>query len=169
MPLRVGLMRNFRPYCELVNFRERLVPNIASVLKEEISRVARKELKSQLDPLRKAVSAQRRDIAALKREREALQRELRALKKRLGTDRAPVAADKQEGSARQIRFSPVWLRKHREKLGLSQQQYGALVGVTGNTIWNWETGNATPRAAQRERLSAVRGIGKRAAQEALEQ
>jgi DNA-binding transcriptional regulator YiaG len=144
------------------------VPNIASVLKEEISRIARKEMRGQLEPLRKAVAQQRRDIAALKREREALQREVRALKKRANAERKPAAAT-DDGSARQIRFSPVWLRNHREKLGLSQQQYGALVGVSGNTIWNWETGNALPRAAQRERLAAVRGIGKRAALEALEE
>ncbi|HRQ64257.1 MAG TPA: helix-turn-helix transcriptional regulator [Xanthomonadaceae bacterium] len=144
------------------------MPNIATVLKEEIGRIARKELRGHIEPLRKAVSQHRRDIASLKREREALQRELRALKKRAGAERAPAAVP-DDGSARQIRFSPVWLRKHREKLGLSQQQYGTLVGVSGNTIWNWETGNAAPRAAQRERLAAVRGIGKRAALEALEE
>ena len=43
------------------------MPNIAAVLKEEITRLARKEAKSQVAPLKMANAQYRRDIAALKR------------------------------------------------------------------------------------------------------
>ena len=44
------------------------MPNIAALLKSEITRVARKEIRAEIESLRKAVSAQRLAIAALKRE-----------------------------------------------------------------------------------------------------
>ena len=44
------------------------MPNIAALLKSEITRVARKEIRAEIESLRKAVSAQRSAIAALKRE-----------------------------------------------------------------------------------------------------
>jgi len=43
------------------------MPNIATLLKTEISRVARKELRGESQALKKAVSAHRSEIAALKR------------------------------------------------------------------------------------------------------
>ena len=55
--------------------------NLASVLKAEIARLARKETKAQLDPLRKANAGYRRDIAALKREVADLSRRLKATSK----------------------------------------------------------------------------------------
>jgi hypothetical protein len=43
------------------------MPNVASVLKEEISRVARIVLRSEIDLLRKSVASPRSQIADLKR------------------------------------------------------------------------------------------------------
>ena len=55
------------------------MPNIASILRDEISRVARKEVRSETAGLKKAVSAYRAEIAALKRRAQALEQELRFL------------------------------------------------------------------------------------------
>ncbi len=48
---------------------------LGSVLKNEITRLARKELRTQIDPLKKASSAQRREIVELKRQIAALARQ----------------------------------------------------------------------------------------------
>ena len=40
------------------------MPNVASVLKEEIRRLARKEAKLQVTPLKKALAAERKTVAA---------------------------------------------------------------------------------------------------------
>ena len=53
--------------------------NIASLLKSEISRVARKEVRGEIAGLKKAVSSYRSEIAALKRRTLALEAELRRL------------------------------------------------------------------------------------------
>ncbi|MDO8755990.1 MAG: hypothetical protein Q7J71_01020, partial [Polaromonas sp.] len=52
------------------------VPNIATVLKAEISRVARKDARAETQPLKKASSQYRSDIAALKRRVLALEKQL---------------------------------------------------------------------------------------------
>jgi DNA-binding transcriptional regulator YiaG len=131
--------------------------NIASVLKSEISRLARREIRSELASLRKASSQHRSTIAALRREVEQLRKQLRTV----GNASKAKTPSADEGSVAR-RFRPAGLAAHRKKLGLSAQDYGALVGVSGQTIYHWEEGQR-PRAAQLEALAAVRGMGKREA------
>ena len=49
------------------------MPNIAAVLKDEISRIARKEIRSETAVLKKASAQYRKEIAALKRQVSNLQ------------------------------------------------------------------------------------------------
>jgi hypothetical protein len=55
--------------------------NIASLLKAEISRVARKQVRADTLGLKKVVGVYRAEIAALKRRAQALELELRRLSK----------------------------------------------------------------------------------------
>ena len=52
------------------------MPNIATVLKEEILRLARKEVRRQTSVLRKASAQYRKDIAVMKRQISSLQRKV---------------------------------------------------------------------------------------------
>ena len=142
------------------------MPNIATVLKEEIRRLARKEAKAQVAALKKASAQQRRDIAALKRQFREQQRANAMLAKVVSEGRAAAPAVSDATSTR--RFSPTWLRKHRAKLGISAADYAKLVGVSGLTIYNWERGKSRPRQAQLIALAEVRGMGKREAVAKLE-
>lgn len=136
--------------------------------KEEVARLARKEVKDELALLAKKGAQYRRDIATLKRQVADLERKIAFLEKREkdrlsdGSD-AAVAA-----SAKQVRFSPAWLRKHREKTGLSAADYGKLIGVTAQSIYMWEREQTAPRRGQIEKLASIRGIGSREAQRRLE-
>jgi DNA-binding transcriptional regulator YiaG len=145
----------------------RAMPNIASILKAEISRVARKEVRAEIETLKKASVAHRASIAELRRQVVALERELRRVAK---TATRPVTADAPDdetdpGTKR--RFSATRLAAHRAKLGLSAAHYGHLVGVSGQTIYHWEQGKARPRTAQLEGLAAVRDLGAREIAERL--
>lgn len=135
--------------------------NLATVLKAEIARLARKETRAQLDPLRKANAGYRRDIAALKREVAALSKRLKSGSRAPSAGRTPVAPA--DGDAPRVRFQAKGLKSHREKLGISAAEYGQLVGVSAQSIYNWEAGKTTPRAAQVQALAALRGLGKREA------
>jgi len=134
------------------------MPNIATILKAEISRVARKEVRAEIEALKKASAGHRSSIAALRRQVEALEKELRRIIK--SSARRALTNEVSEQSAAPIarRFSPGRLANHRSKLGLSAAVYGKLVGVSGQTIYHWEQGKARPRAAQLESLASVREL-----------
>jgi DNA-binding transcriptional regulator YiaG len=144
------------------------MPNIASILKAEISRVARKEVRAEIETLKKASVLHRSSIAALRRQVSALEKELRSVakgsKRRAPAETASDATD--SGPAR--RFSASRLAAHRSKLDLSAAAYGKLAGVSGQTIYNWEQGKARPRPAQLQQLAAVRELSRREAAERLD-
>jgi DNA-binding transcriptional regulator YiaG len=141
------------------------MPNIASVFKAEIARVARKEAKALTEPLRKSNAQYRRDIAELKRQVREMNKDLSFLgRQEQKRAQARVPASKAKGK----RFSPQWLQAHRERLGFSAADYAELVGVSSQTIYNWEQGHSTPREQQLAALAAIRGMGKREALRRLE-
>ena len=133
------------------------MPNIAGVLKEEIRRLAKKEIKAQVGSTRQAVARYRSDIAMLKRQLGQQEREIKLLKKQQGQPQA------EEEPLESVRFSARSVKAQRSRLGLSAADYGKLVGVSGLTIYNWEQEKARPRKAQLAALVAVRGIGKKEA------
>ena len=57
------------------------MPNLAHVLKDEIRRLARREIKAELGPARKVSAQYRRDIAALKRQLRDQGRQIAALER----------------------------------------------------------------------------------------
>ena len=134
--------------------------NIASLLKTEISRVARKEVRAGTSALKKAVGVYRAEIAALKRRAQALELELRRLRK-AHAKAAPVEVQAQ--STQKFRFTAKGLASQRRRLGLSAQDCGLLVGASGQSIYNWEEGKARPRARHLSAISALRTLGKKEA------
>ncbi len=135
--------------------------NFSALLKSEITRLARKEIRQQIEPLRKANAGQRRDIAELKRQIAALHRLVVARK------RAATSVAQPEANAAPIRFVAKGLRSLRERLGLSAAEFGILAGVSAQSIYNWETGKAIPRKAQLSAIASLRPLGKREAQARL--
>jgi len=133
------------------------MPNIATVLKAEISRIARKEARNELQATRKAAVQHRHAIAELRRQLAQLQRELSLAVK------VKPAAVKQRA-----RFTAKGLRAHRARLGLSAGDYGRLLGVSAQSIYNWEQESAAPREAQRAKLLALRSVGSREAHARLD-
>ncbi len=135
------------------------MPNIASLFKDEIIRVARKEIRSEVANLRKAVTAHRSDIAALKRRALDLEKEIRGLLKSTPKTVSRVASD---GPQKPIRFSANGLASQRKRLALSADECGLLVGASGQSIYNWEAGKVRPRASHLAAIAALKTLGKKA-------
>ena len=96
--------------------------NLTSLLRDEITRLARRQINAEIVPLKKRWAQQRRMIAALKEECGALRRELSQLSKR-GTTVAPKAAPgTAEGGATRRRFRADGLRSFRVRLGLTVRE-----------------------------------------------
>jgi DNA-binding transcriptional regulator YiaG len=142
------------------------MPNIASALKEEITRLARKEVRAHVESLKKASNLYRRDIAELKRQVAKLtQHATRADK----VAAKATASSTNEVQTAKVRFVPKGIRSQRARLGLSAAEYGKLAGVTQQSIYNWESGTTRPRAEQIPRLASLRALGIREARARLDQ
>jgi DNA-binding transcriptional regulator YiaG len=142
------------------------MPNIGSVLKQEITRVARKELRGETQALKKSISQYRTQIADLKRRVQALEKQVKRVGKASARHAEPQADD-EEGSS--VRFSAKGLAAHRRRLGLSAAAVARLLGVSALSVYKWESGKVRPRAKQIEAIAALRGMGKREAAQRLEQ
>ncbi len=142
------------------------MPNLQAVLRKEIQRVARREIRAELESVRKAVSQYRHDIAELKRVRTDLERRVQYLESREATrlKRGPSKRKPPEGT----RFSRTRLRNRREKLGLSREDYARLADVSASTIYNWEAGVTKPGEKHLATLVSLRDMGKREAKRRLD-
>ena len=142
------------------------MPNIAAVLKEEISRLARKEARQQTAALHRASAQYRKDIAEMKRRIAELQRKIGPLEKQV---RKSVPSEAAGGDGERVRFTAKGLRSQRQRLGLSAEDYGRLIGVTDQTIYNWEHETARPRREQLAHIASLRRMGKKEAMASLGQ
>lgn len=139
------------------------MPNIAAVLKDEISRLSRREIRKQVQPMRKASAAHRHEIAALKRQVQELRQQLA---RRPAPPAAAPASNDDAGPP--MRFVAKGLRSLRKRLGVSAHELALLIGVSDQSVYNWELKKTTPRKDQLKTLAGIREIGKRDARQRLE-
>lgn len=133
------------------------MPNIASVLRDEISRIARKESRAETEQLKKASTHYRSEIAALKRRVAALERVVSLLTKASNKKATEVVSDHPAGS---FRFSASGLLAQRKRLGLSAAEAGLLLGVSDQSVYKWENGKTRPRTSQFPSIAALRNLSK---------
>lgn len=156
-----------RSHTLLIHAQEELpMPNLAAAFKDEIRRLAKKEIKTQTEVLRQATTQYRHEIALLKRQMRDQQRQIARIQSSAGKGSATSPSEEQPAEA--VRFSARSVRAQRARLGLSARDYGRLVGVSGLTIYNWEHNKSRPRKAQFDALVTLRGLGKREARAKLE-
>jgi DNA-binding XRE family transcriptional regulator len=120
--------------------------NIALVLRNEIVRISRRELRKETAVFQRSSAQYRRDIAALKRTIASLQRAL----KQQHHDSAPTV-DEVSSEGANMRFVAKGFRSLRRRLGLSAGQLGKLLKVSEQSIFNWET-----KKRRREVLTCLR-------------
>ena len=141
------------------------MPNIASVLKAEITRIARKEVKSEIGALKKAAGSYRSEVAALKRRIHALEQQLRRLSK---VSAKTARNDDDSAASRTLRFSAKGLSSQRHRLGLSAHEVSLLVGTSQQSIYNWEQGKSRPLARNLPAIAALRTMGRKEVKARLE-
>ena len=142
------------------------MPNIATAFRQEITRLARREIRSQTRGLRKASAQFRRDIAELRRYTSEFKSEVARLERRVGKD---IALEITKSAPVKLRFAAKSVIAQRRRLEISAADFGKLIGVTGHTIYKWEHGTSRPRRAQLSALASIRLLGKTEALTRLEQ
>ena len=141
------------------------MPNLSAILKTELSRVTRREVRGETVSLKKAVNAYRAEIAGLKRRTQALEQQLRRLSKLTAKVSPP---HENEVSPDPRRFSAKGLASQRRRLGLSASDCGLLLGASAQSIYNWEQGKARPQAKHLPAIVALRTLAKKVATAHLE-
>ena len=137
-----------------IKHEEDKVPNVMGVLRAEIRRLARKETRQEIATLRKYVNSMRRRMAESRRRIQDLEHRAKQMGKGMGAKSAPG-----EEEAKQVRFSPTWVKRHRSKLGMSRRIYAKLVGVSPQTIMGWESGRTRPRRSALRMWRGLREMG----------
>lgn len=143
------------------------MPNIATALKQEISRLARKEIRTEVEALKKASTQYRSQIAALRKKVDALERQLKRTVKGVAKS-TPAKPPENSSSEARLRFRATGFAQHRKRLGLSAREMGLLLDASALSVYKWESGQAKPRAKHLEAIAAVRKLGKREAAKRLE-
>ncbi len=139
------------------------MPSIARVLNAEIQRLARREAEALIAPLAARLRNLEQTVREQRQQIAALQKGLKKKPNKKSVE--PSIGD--VPSEEQVRSTTKSMRTHRERLGLSQKELGALLGVSPLTIWNWETGKTVPRGKNRLAVAELRKWEKRAVQEKL--
>ena len=139
--------------------------NLTSVLKEEITRLARKEIKSETEALKKAASQYRSEIVDLKRRAVALEKQLSKLGKEVSRNTPP----KIEADPSKIRFIAKGFKSMRKKLGVTAKKLSVLLDISVPTIYNWEVGISKPKQAQLVRIAHLRTMNKKEVADVLVQ
>ena len=118
--------------------------DLAGALKEEIRRLARKEIKAETEATKQAVAQYRRDIASLKRQVKEQEKKIAFLEdqERQRIEEPQASPEELEN----VRFSARSVKAQRSRLGLSAADYAKLIGVSPLTIYNWEKGEKLPTA-----------------------
>lgn len=138
--------------------------NFASALKGEISRLARKELRSETEHLRKASLQYRTEISELKRRVTVLEQQQSRLATTLKNSsevnvNSEIKTDGEVGT--KARITANGFKTLRRRLGLTAETIGGLLNVSAQTIYNWEAGKSSPRQQQMKRIVVLRGMGKK--------
>lgn len=121
------------------------MPNIATVLKAEVTRLARKELRTETEALRRTTATQRTELAALKRRVQDLEKALKLVARVAASAKPPVRSAGEDEEGGHFRFRSGGMAANRKRLGLSAADFGLLVGCTGQSVYAWEAGKSRPR------------------------
>ena len=146
------------------------MPDVARVLREEVQRLAKRQVKAGLTPIKRDTVRLKKNVADLRRELTALVRTNRELLAKVmavvATKETEIATER----AATLRPTSKSLARLRRRLALTQVEFGRLLGVSGQAVVKWEGrgSRVRMRSANLAALAGIQKIGKREARQRLE-
>ncbi|NWF92629.1 MAG: helix-turn-helix domain-containing protein [Syntrophaceae bacterium] len=132
---------------------------LEGIIKSEIVRLARREMRKISVPLGKDVRLLKNVVSQVRKAVLALERFAARQKAELEKGKVILAATPEEVKA--SRLSPRLIRSLRKRLGITQKELAMLTGVTVGAVHQWESGLFLPRAEKKSALIALRKLGRR--------
>jgi DNA-binding transcriptional regulator YiaG len=135
------------------------MPKIEQILKSEITRLAKKQIRAACGPLAQEVRELKRRVSQLGKAVAGLDKLKAKVEAESVSEDLKLEVPEEELKA--ARLSPLLIKKLRARVGVSQAQLASLIGVSGPAVAHWEQGVSRPQGQNRAALVALRGIGKR--------
>ncbi len=141
------------------------MPNIGKVLREEIARLAKRQVRTELSSLKRDNVRLKKSVAELRRQIATLSRASRELVKKVTPVMETREIEDATKSADTLRPTSKSLKRLRARLGLTQAQFGQLLGVSGQAVVQWASkeGRVRMRATTLSALARIKDMGKREA------
>jgi DNA-binding transcriptional regulator YiaG len=132
------------------------VGRVDEAVRSAVQRVVQRELRSAIAPLSKDVEALQRSVSELEKTVASLSR---TPARAAGGPVPKIEATETE--IKRARITPALVKKLRARLGITQAELAAIVGVTGPAIAQWEGGSSEPRGENRAVVVGLRKLGRR--------
>lgn len=139
---------------------------VEAIIKSEIVRLAKREMRRVATPLRRDVRALKSTVSQLRKTVISLERFI-ALQRKEWEKKPLLKAAPEEVET--SRLSPRLIRSLRKRLGLSQRNLARLAGVSPLAVYQWESGVFKPKEEKKSVLIALRKLGRRNAKKLLEE
>ena len=114
------------------------MPNIAQVLKSEIQRLARKEIKDATTGLRKDNVKLKRTVAENKRRLKDLEKQNKKLSVEVEKQIPQPTVTIKDTEVDKARITPKMIKAIRKQFGISQKEFAKLIGVSLGSVASWE-------------------------------
>jgi len=138
---------------------------IEAIIKAEIMRLARREVRAVFRPLRREVWQMSAKMSGLSKGMASLNR----MAKELHLEEAKPKLEATPEEVKASRLTPDRIRGLRKKLGISMRELGILTGSSLGAILSWEKGKFKPKADKKAALVALRKLKKREVKKLLAQ
>ena len=140
---------------------------VESIIKSEIIRLAKGEMRKVSIPLGRDVRLLKNTVSQLRKSVLSLERFAAHQQKELSKREIRLEAQPEE--IKQSRFSPRLLQSLRKRLGITQKELAILAGVSLGAAHLWETGKFRPKENKMGVLVALRKLNRREVRELLNQ
>lgn len=131
---------------------------LESIIKSEIIRLSKQEIRKVFSHLRRDVRLLRATVSKLRKSASELDRFRVAQEKILSKQEIKLEPSPEEVES--SRFSPRLFRSLRKKLGVTQRDLAVLCGVTLGAVQSWESGKFRPKDEKRKVLVGLRKLGR---------
>jgi DNA-binding transcriptional regulator YiaG len=132
---------------------------LEAIIKSEIVRLAKMELRKIFVPLRRDVWQLKSVVSQIRKSVSSLERSAADRQKELGKREVLLEASPEE--VKISRFSPRLFRSLRKRLGITQRELAILCGVTLGAVQSWESGKFRPKDEKRRTLVSLKKLRRR--------
>ncbi len=130
---------------------------IERVIKSEIVRLAKREMRKAFLPLKRDVRQMSGKLSGLSKALSSLMR----LTKEAGLEKQRPKLEATPEEVKTSRITPARIQGLRKKLGISQREMGVLLGASTGAVVSWERGKFRPQGDKKAALVGLRKLGKR--------